>query len=534
MPALITLNGLTWRSPDGRTLLDNLTLAFGRERTGLVGRNGAGKTSLLRLVLGELTPAEGTVTVTGTLGVLRQNPVPSGDALVADVLGVRGALDRLERIERGKASEDDIAEADWTLPARLEAALAQVGLPEVSPRRPAAALSGGEATRAALAGLLAQEPDMLLLDEPTNHLDAASRAFVIGALAGWRGGAIVVSHDREVLRGMDRIVELSELRARAYGGGYDLYAERRAEERATAERRLDVAEREARATDLAWQAAQERKARKDSAGKRSRLKGDAPKMLLDALAERAEATGSKIARNAERQRGEAAEALGVAREEVERTRTLAFSLPPTGLATGKTVVSLEGVGFAWPGGAPVLANLDLRITGPERVAVTGPNGAGKSTLLALAAGELEPTQGTVRRTAPSVRLDQSAALLRDEETLLEAFLRINPAVTAHDARAALARFLFRNVAAEKVCGALSGGERLRGALACVLSQVRPPQLLILDEPTSHLDLDSIGAVETALAAYDGALLVVSHDPDFLEAIGATRTVDLRPCGYTGP
>src|SRR5690606_39026037 len=168
----------------------------------------------------------------------------------------------------------------------------------------------------------------------------------------------------------------------------------------------------------------------------------------------------------------------------------------------------------------------LRLTGSERIAVTGPNGAGKSTLLRLMSGDLEPTTGRIERPVPSARLDQHADLLRADETLLEGFLRLNPEATANAAHAAVARFLFRNAAALRPAGALSGGERLRAALACVLGGARPPPLLLLDEPTNHLDLDAIAAVEGALAAWDGALVVVSHDRDFLDAVGVAREMVL--------
>ena len=160
------------------------------------------------------------------------------------------------------------------------------------------------------------------------------------------------------------------------------------------------------------------------------------------------------------------------------------------------------------------------------MAVTGPNGAGKTTLLKLIAGELTPVEGRVERPVEAALLDQDAAVLRPEETLVEAYRRINPEATTNDAHAALARFMFRNTAAQRTAGALSGGERLRAALACVMSGTRPPQLLILDEPTNHLDLGSIAAVEAALRAYDGALIVVSHDRDFLDAIGIEREISL--------
>ena len=184
----------------------------------------------------------------------------------------------------------------------------------------------------------------------------------------------------------------------------------------------------------------------------------------------------------------------------------------------------DEVGFAHQGAAPMLSGLSFRITGPERVAVCGPNGSGKTTLLRLALGELEPTAGRVTRGVRALVLDQRTAILRDEDSLLDNFRRLNPGATDNAAHAALARFLFRADAARKPAAALSGGERLRAALACVLPGEHPPQLLILDEPTNHLDLDSIQAIEQALGAYDGALLLISHDEDFLEAVGIERSV----------
>ena len=159
------------------------------------------------------------------------------------------------------------------------------------------------------------------------------------------------------------------------------------------------------------------------------------------------------------------------------------------------------------------------MTGPERVALTGGNGTGKTTFLALAGGAAQPTSGTVRRPAPSVMLDQGVAILDPATTILENFRRLNPDASINHAHAMLARFLFRNTEALKPVAVLSGGEMLRAGLACVLGGRRPPSLLILDEPTNHLDLDSIAAVESALRGFDGALLVASHDEDFLEAIG---------------
>jgi ATPase subunit of ABC transporter with duplicated ATPase domains len=526
MLPFVTLDSLTFRAPDGRTLFDDLTLAFGAGRAGLVGANGCGKTTLIRLILGELAPAAGSVSVRGRIGVLRQSHAPPPGASLADLLEASAPLARLDRIDRGEGTEADLAEADWGLPARLEAALIEVGLLGLDLSRAAASLSGGEATRAHLARLLIARPDMILLDEPTNNLDQDARAAVRRVLAGWGGGALVVSHDRALLRGMDRIVEIGGLGARVYGGGYDLYLERREEEAAAARRELEAASRDARRVEREIQATRERQDRRDAMGLRAKARGDQPRIVLSAMGARAEQTRGGQDRLADRKRADAQATLHAAQARVERARRLEFAMPSSGLATGKLVLAFEEVGFAWPGAAPLLQGLTFRLFGPRRIAVIGPNGAGKTTLIRLAAGDLAPTAGCVTLGVTAVVLDQRAALLRDDETLLANYRRLNPNADDNTAHAALARFLFRNVAAMKPAADLSGGERLRAALACVLMAARPPQLIILDEPTNHLDLASIEAIEIALAGYDGALVVVSHDEDFLAAVGVDETLSL--------
>lgn len=528
--ALVTLDRVAARTPDGHTLFSDLSLAFGRERTGLVGRNGVGKTTLLRLVTGLSDPSAGAVSRGGKVGWLEQRREPVAEETVLDVLGVAPALTVVRRVLAGEGEADDLALADWTLEDRIQAALADVGLDGLDLDRPAATLSGGEQTRARLAALLLQAPDLLVLDEPTNHLDKAGREAVADLLARWKGGAVVVSHDRALLRRMDRIVELSGLGAAVYGGNYDLYAERKAAERTAAVRDVAFAEKSAARVARESQISLERKARRDKAGRAFAARKSEPKILLGAMAERAENSGNRE-RLLARRRAEAAEvALNEARSRLERVRAMAIPIPSSGLAAGKTVLTLEDATWDTPDGRRVLRPISLRITGPERVAVTGANGAGKTTLLKLIAAALEPTSGRVELSGAAALLDQETALLRPDETLMAAWRRLNPEATPNEAQAALARFLFRNTAAQRIVGTLSGGERLRAALACVMTGRRPPQLLILDEPTNHLDLDSIAAVEAALIGWDGAMVVVSHDPDFLAAIGVERTIALRPSG----
>jgi ATPase subunit of ABC transporter with duplicated ATPase domains len=529
-PAYVTLDALNAQSPDATPLFVDLTLAFGRERTGLVGRNGVGKTTLLRLIAGEIEPMAGAVARAGTIGLLRQTAVPHGAETVLDTLRVAAPMAVIRRILAGEGEGDDLTDADWTLEDRVEAALADVGLAGLAHSRPTASLSGGEQTRLRLAALMLARPDLLLLDEPTNHMDAAARALVADVVARWPGGVVVVSHDRALLLRMDRIVELSSLGTSVYGGGYDLYAECKATEREAAQRDLDNAERSADQVARDAQRAVEKKARRDAAGRRFAASGSLPPILAGLRADRAEDSGGRGQALAVRRATEVEAALSEARERVERVRALSIPMPPTGLAAGRMVLEMEAVSFRFPsplnGKAKVIGPISLRLTGPERMAITGPNGAGKTTLLKLIAGVLEPTSGRVARPVTAALLDQDAAILRPHETLIDAYRRLNPEAGVNAAHAALARFLFRNTAATKRVSALSGGERLRAALACVMTGAHPPQLLVLDEPTNHLDLDAIEAVEAALSAYDGALVVVSHDADFLNAIDVERRLEL--------
>jgi ATPase subunit of ABC transporter with duplicated ATPase domains len=525
MSASIVLLQLSWSTPDGQPLLSNLDLSFGAERTGLVGRNGVGKTTLLRLIAGDLRPQSGNVAVNGRVAVLRQRVRPPEDETVGDLFGIAGELAVLDRAERGETSVEELAAVDWTLETRIAAALARVGL-DATPDAVLTALSGGQVTRAGLAAMIFAEPDFLILDEPTNNLDRAGRAAVIELLAGWRAGAIVVSHDRELLDTMDAIVELTSLGATRYGGNWTHYRQRKALELAAAEHDLADAERVVAEVREAAQQRAEKQARRDAGGRRKAARGDLPRIVAGGRKRQAEATVGSNARLAERRESAALAAAADARERIEILQPFSVVLPPTGLAAGRTVLALDRVTAGYEPGRPVIRDVSFAIVGPERVAVIGPNGSGKTTLLSLITGEVAPWSGTVRVMTDFALLDQTVSLLDPSASIRDNFRRINPAADENACRASLARFMFRADAALQVVSTLSGGQRLRAGLACVLGGPNPPPLLILDEPTNHLDISSIETVEAGLRAYDGALLVVSHDEAFLEAIGITRRVVL--------
>jgi ATPase subunit of ABC transporter with duplicated ATPase domains len=526
MTASITLSKLSWSTPDGQSLFTDLDLSFGDGKAAIVGRNGVGKTTLLKLITGELTARSGSISVIGTVGTLRQAVQVGPDETIASLFDIEHALALLRKAEAGDANADELGETDWTLESRVDQALRDVGL-DAEPTTRLAELSGGQRTRAALAALTFQRPDFLLLDEPTNNLDRDGRDAVAALIDRWPGGAIIVSHDRELLDRMDAIVELTSLGATRYGGNWSHYRERKALELASAQH--DLADAGKRLSEIARsvQATTERKARKDAAGKKKGQRGDMPRIMLGGLKRKAEATSGDNARLAERLKTEAEADLVEARKRIEILQPFAVTLPSVGLPQQRQVLRIDRVTAGYDETAPVIRDLSLEIVGPERVAISGANGSGKTTLLKLITGRLAPLSGEVRVMVDFAMLDQTVSILDPGLTIRDNFLSLNPETGENACRSALARFMFRADAALQTVSTLSGGQLLRAGLACVLGGTAPPQLLILDEPTNHLDIDSIATVEAGLSAYDGALLVVSHDRAFLEAIGIAREIELE-------
>lgn len=529
MPS-ITCTHLSFSFDTGppKALFTDLNFWAGPGRTGLVGSNGSGKSTLLRLIAGELSPTAGTVVVDGTIGHLPQTLPLLDDRRVAEVLGVAEALDALKALSDGD-SRDAVFTAigdDWDVEERTRAQLDRLGLGHVGLDRSLRSLSGGEVVTLGLARELLRRPDVLLLDEPTNNLDAAARGTLYDTLDDFAGCLILVSHDRVLLDRMDRIAELDRGAIVSFGGNFTDYRASVADAQRAARDAVRNAEQAIKTEQRQRQQARERADRRSGRARRTLKDAGLPTIVAGARKRRAQETAARTDDVHARRIDEAQLRLDTAERAVRDSDELALELPGTGVPSGRTVLQARGL-QVHRDGRILLAGVDLTIRGPERIALTGRNGAGKTTLLRTLCGDLAPDAGTVQAAAGRVAyLSQRLDLLDDDRTVSDNLATSAPALAATRRRHLLAQFLFRGDAVDLPVRALSGGERLRATLACVLFAEPAPRLLLLDEPTNNLDLTSIAQLQSALVAYRGAFVVVSHDVAFLDAIGVGRVLHL--------
>ncbi|MFJ4906876.1 ABC-F family ATP-binding cassette domain-containing protein [Streptomyces sp. NPDC093249] len=529
-PTFISCRSLSFSWPDGTEVFDDLHLSVGPGRTGLVGLNGCGKSTLLGLLAGELSPVSGTVRITGELGHLPQNLVLDTSRRVDEILGIDARRAALHAIESGDPAEEHftVLADDWDVEERARATLDQLGLGSVGLDRTVGEVSGGESVLLRLAALLLARPDVLLLDEPTNNLDRHARARLHEAVENWSGVLVVVSHDRELLERVDQIADLRDGSVTWYGGAWSDYETALAAEQEAAERMVRVAEADVQRQKRELGDAQVKLARRRRYAQKSFENKVVPKVLANSLKSEAQVSAGKHrALHAERL-SEARERLGAAVEAVRDDDEIRVELPRTSVPPGREVLYLRDLQLMY--GARVAGSFELR--GPERIALVGRNGAGKTTLLRTIAGELEPLSGEREARVPLRFLPQRLDLLDDGLSIVENVARFAPGATGNTIRARLARFLFRGSRADQPAGTLSGGERFRATLAALLLAEPAPQLLMLDEPTNNLDMASVRKLTAALDAYEGALVVASHDATFLESLGITRWLlldgELRP------
>ena len=519
---------------------ENLTLSFGAkeilrgvsfavdegDRLGVIGANGCGKSTLFKLLLGELDADEGSVYISKekTVGILRQDDAlaafQSGESNIS-VLEIMynsfphllAAESRLEVLEKALADgsalegrshdsivseyatlhEKFISEGGLEFKGRCAAALAGMGFDKDVTSRPFHTLSGGQRTRLALARELCRQPDILMLDEPTNHLDTDTLDWLEGFLSSYKKCVIVISHDRYFLdRVTNKTLCIENCKAKIYNGNYSQSTEQRKIDREIWERHYKNQQKEIARQEayIAQQRAWNRE--RNIIAAESRLK------LLDKM------------------------------EKIERPDAVAKGIKfgfSTAIASGNDVITMKALGFSYPHSPKLLSGIDAVVKRGDKLFLVGPNGCGKSTLIKILVGRLNATEGYLEMGYNVVMgyYDQENQNLSPQNTVLEELWSAYPSLTETEIRTTLARFRFFGEDVYKSVSDLSGGERARLTLSkLILSDVN---LLVLDEPTNHLDIDSREALESAIEEFDGTVIAVSHDRYFLGKL-ATRIIDL--------
>lgn len=553
----------TW--PDGGRVFSDLTAAIPPGPTAVVGPNGGGKSTLLRLIAGDLHLTAGEVAVRGGTAYLPQHLPARASHTVADALGVAPILRAIAAIEGGSCDQRDFDTVGdrWDAESRARAELAAVGLPDVEPTRPLDELSGGEATLVSLAGVRLTDAEVVLLDEPSNDLDDEGRQSVVEYVATWPATVIFASHDRDLLRLAQTTLEVRCGHARVYPGPFDELQEQIRAEQLAAEQALAIGRKELAAQRRQRQATETALARRARRGRAVANSGSIPRILANKRKSAAEATAGRE-RAAAARRVERAEAV-VADREVALREDVVINLRPLDpdLPSSKRVWSVTD------------GQRSVAVCGPRRVALTGPNGIGKTRLietLMVGKSSSQPSpdagphssstaacrcQGLSRPSADHLSarhrwqapdgpdgarirgwihtrrvgyLPQRVTDTGFEGSALDHVLATRPEANPDRARAQLARVGIRGDLALRPWSALSGGERFRVAMAGLLAAEPMHELLVLDEPTNHLDADSVQHLVAGLREFRGALLVVSHDRAFLDDVGIDMWMALSPEG----
>ena len=527
----IIIKDLSYTHTDKEVLFSNLNLIINSgEKTALTGNNGCGKSTLMRILAGEASPGTGSVHCSGHLYYVPQHFGQYDDRTVAQVLGIDHKLTALHAILNGDTAEEHFArlDNDWNIEERTQAVLHAWHLNGISLLRPLEGLSGGEKTRLFLAGMELKEPDTLLLDEPTNHLDTAGRKRLYDFVHRTSATVLVISHDRTLLNLLPAICELSRNGLACYGGNYDFYKEQKEVHRNALQQQLEEKEKALRLARKTAREMEERKARQNTRGEKASIKKGIPRILLGGLKNHAENSSSKLSNVHAEKTDKIQQEITNLKGSLPQTNKLKTDFNASALHTGKILVTAQNINFHYPDSNTNLwtVPLSFQLRSGNRFCIKGDNGSGKTTLLKLITGELTPTGGTIERADFTyIYLDQEYSLIQNEYTVSEQAEAFNLRhLPEHETKTILNRYLFPQDVWNKPCSKLSGGEKMRLAFCCLMIADNTPDLFILDEPTNNLDIESIEIITATIRNYQGTVLAVSHDRDFLKETGIEQEI----------
>lgn len=529
---MIFLHDITFGFPAGDLLFNSITLTIpSQSKSALVGSNGMGKSTLLKIMAKEMEPLQGNINAEGELFYVPQMFGNFNGLTIAQCLKIDKKLNALQNITNGEVDEIyfETLNNDWDIEERCQQALQYWKLENLDLNQKLESLSGGQKTKVFLAGIQINQPEIILLDEPTNHLDLEGRNLLYDFIEKSNATIVMVSHDRTLLNLADTIFELSNQGISCYGGNYDFYAEQKAIENEALQNDIHAKERALKKAKEKEREMLERKQKLDARGKGKQEKSGVARIMMNTLRNNAEKNSSKLKAVHAGKINNISGDLRDLRSSVRNLDQMKVNFNDSDLHAGKILISAEDMNFRYHDKNLWKENLNLEIRSGDRIAIKGSNGSGKTTLIKLLSGDLLPSSGSISKSDfNTIYIDQEYSLLDKTATVYEFSQQFNDhAMPESEVKTLLSRFLFGKEAWDKKCNVLSGGERLRLLLCGLSISNKAPDMIILDEPTNNLDLQNVEILTNSIKDYHGTLVVISHDGVFLEEIGVRSEVLLE-------
>ncbi|WP_125720768.1 ribosomal protection-like ABC-F family protein [Flavobacterium ustbae] len=526
---MLILQNISYQHENRDMLFQNISFTLNNhDKTALVGNNGVGKSTLLKIIAGELAAFSGQIIQDSKPYFVPQLFGQFNDLTIAEALRIKEKVTSLKEILEGVVTEENLQllDDDWTIEERCNEALSYWQLQDLDLKQKMETLSGGQKTKVFLAGIMIHEPKLILLDEPSNHLDFKARTLLYDFIKSTTSTLLIVSHDRTLLNILNKTLEMTQNEISVYGGGYDFYSEQKKVENNALEQDVQNKEKALRKAKEKERETVERQNKLDSRGKKKQEKSGVARIMMNTLRNKAENSSSKLKDvHAEKISG-ISEDLRQLRSSLPSIDQMKFGFQNASFLKGKTLFKASDLNYSYSEKELWNENLNFEILSGDRLAIKGLNGSGKTTLIKIILGELSPTKGQITSLVKkAIYIDQDYSLLNQNLKIYEQAQLFNDCgLEEHEIKMRLNRFLFSRNDWDKPCSALSGGERMRLMLCCLTISSDSPEIIILDEPTNNLDIQNIEILTAAVNEYQGTLLVISHDQSFLEQINIEKSI----------